>query len=192
VVVSTEEAAAVLHDGGVVAVPTDTVYGLAAPADHPAAIDLLFELKQRPREVQVPVLVADVAQAESIAVVASAAVEALLARFWPGALTVVLDRLDGSGTVGVRCPASLVVRQLCRAVGPLATTSANVHGRPPLTTAAAVAEQFGPSLAVVDGGTCDGVPSTVIDCTDGSGPVLLRAGGVDFAEVESVWRRAPG
>jgi L-threonylcarbamoyladenylate synthase len=187
--VSVDEAAEVLTGGGVVAVPTDTVYGLAALADDPTAVELLFALKHRPREVQVPVLVADVAQAQSIAVVASSAVERLLAAFWPGALTVVLDRLDGSGTVGVRCPASAVVRQLCRAVGPLATTSANVHGEPPLTTAVAVTAQFGESLAVIDGGLCDGVPSTVIDCTDGAGPVLLRAGGVDFAAVESVWSK---
>jgi len=186
-VVSVDDACAVLAGGGVVAVPTDTVYGLAAMADVPAAVDLLFELKHRPREVQVPVLVADVEQARSLGVIASAAVERIVEQFWPGALTVVLDRVDGDGTVGLRCPASPVVRELCGRVGPLATTSANVHGQPPLTTAAAVTAQFGESLAVVDGGTCDGLPSTVVDCTDGSGPVLLRAGGVDFAAVERLW-----
>jgi L-threonylcarbamoyladenylate synthase len=185
-VVGLAEAADVLLAGGVVAVPTDTVYGLAALASEPAAVDLLFELKNRPREVQVPVLVADVEQARALAVIAAPYVEALISRYWPGALTIVLDRLDGDGTVGVRCPASAVVQELCRHVGPLATTSANVHGEPPLTTAAAVEAQFGPSLAVIDGGPCDGQPSTVIDCTDGSGPVLLRAGAIDFSDIESV------
>jgi L-threonylcarbamoyladenylate synthase len=179
-VVDVATAADLLAAGGAVAVPTDTLYGLAASADIPTAVELLFELKQRPRDVQVPVLVADTAQAASIAVVAAPYVERLLARYWPGALTVVLDRVDGGGTVGVRCPDSDVVRDLCRRVGPLACTSANVHGAPPLTTAAAVTEQFGPSLAVIDGGTLDGEPSTVVDCTDGAGPVLLRPGAIPF------------
>lgn len=179
------DAADVLRGGGVVAVPTDTVYGLAAAHDQPAAVDLLFELKHRPREVQVPVLVADVEQARALAVIAAPYVERLIGRHWPGALTIVLDRLDGDGTVGLRCPASAVAQDLCRRVGPLATTSANVHGEPPLTTAAAVEAQFGPSLAVIDGGPCEGEPSTVIDCTDGSGPVLLRAGAIDFGDIES-------
>jgi L-threonylcarbamoyladenylate synthase len=185
-VVEVVEAADLLAAGGVVAVPTDTIYGLAAAHDQPGAVDLLFELKHRPREVQVPVLVAAEEQARALAVIAAPYVERLLSRYWPGALTIVLDRLDGDGTVGLRCPASAVVQELCRRVGPLATTSANVHGEPPLTTAAAVEAQFGPSLAVIDGGLCDGRPSTVIDCTDGSGPVLLRAGAVDFGDIESV------
>lgn len=187
-VVDAATAAEVLRGGGVVAVPTDTVYGLAASADDPAAVEMLFELKERPRDVQVPVLVADLDQAKSISIVAAPYVERLLAHYWPGALTVVLDRADGTGTVGVRCPDSAVVRDLCRLVGPLACTSANVHGSPPLTTAAAVAEQFGPSLAVIDGGTLEGEPSTVIDCTSADGPVLLRAGAIDFAHIERVWR----
>jgi L-threonylcarbamoyladenylate synthase len=185
-VVSPAEAAAVLAGGGVVAIPTDTVYGLAAGADQPGAAALLFELKQRPRDVQVPVLVADAEQARSLALVAAPYVERLIERLWPGALTIVLDRLDGSGTVGLRCPDAEIVRDLCRRVGPLATTSANLHGAPPLTTAAAVSGQFGPSLPVVDGGVCDGEPSTVIDATGGSGPVLLRAGAVAFEQIEDI------
>ena len=182
-VVDPSTAADVLRAGNVVAIPTDTLYGLAADAEQPAAVELIFELKRRPRDVQVPVLVADAAQARSIAVVAAPYVERLLDRFWPGALTVVLDRADGSGTVGVRCPDAEAVRGLCRDVGPLACTSANVHGEPPLTTAAAVIEEFGESLAVVDGGTLEGAPSTVVDCTDGSGPVLLRQGAIAFDEI---------
>jgi tRNA threonylcarbamoyl adenosine modification protein (Sua5/YciO/YrdC/YwlC family) len=182
-VVDPHTAAEALRAGNVVAVPTDTVYGLAADAAQPGAVELLFELKRRPRDVHIPVLVADVDQAREVAVIAAPYVERLLARFWPGALTVVLDRVDGDGTVGVRCPDNPVVRDLCRSVGPLATTSANLHGSPPLTSAEAVVAQFGPSLAVIDGGGRDGLPSTVVDCTDGAGPVLLRAGALDFGLV---------
>jgi tRNA threonylcarbamoyl adenosine modification protein (Sua5/YciO/YrdC/YwlC family) len=185
-------AAEVLRAGNVVALPTDTVYGLAADASRPEAVELLFELKRRPRDVHIPELVADVDQARLVAVIAAPYVERLLARFWPGALTVVLDRVDGAGTVGVRCPDAAVVRSLCGQVGPLATTSANVHGSPPLTTAASVIETFGDSLAVVDGGVLAGLPSTVVDCTDGSGPVLLRAGAIDFTDILAAASVEPG
>jgi tRNA threonylcarbamoyl adenosine modification protein (Sua5/YciO/YrdC/YwlC family) len=182
-IVDVAAAAEVLLNGGVVAIPTDTVYGLAADVSRPEAIEWIFELKQRPRDVQVPVLVANVPQARGLAVFAATYVERLVDRFWPGALTVVLDRLDGSGTVGLRCPDHAAVQELCRRVGPLAATSANRHGEPPLTTAAAVLGVFGESVAVVDGGTCDGEPSTVVDCT-GSEPVLLREGAVPFVSLQ--------
>ena len=114
-----------------------------------------------------------------------------MARFWPGALTIVLPARPGLGadlgdddaTIGVRCPDHPVALALCRAVGPLATTSANVHGQPTLTTAAEVAEVFADALPVVlDGGTCTGSPSTVVDCT-GFEPRLLREGRVPWSAV---------
>lgn len=185
-IVDVETAAAALAAGSVVAIPTDTLYGLAADESQPAAVERIFELKQRPRDVQVPVLVADAEQAASLAVVASERVAALLDAFWPGALTVVLERTTGEGTVGLRCPDSAVVRELCRRVGPLATTSANLHGSPPLTTAAEVLSVFGDGVPVVDGGTLAGAPSTVVDCT-GPEPLLLRAGAIDFAAVQSAF-----
>jgi tRNA threonylcarbamoyl adenosine modification protein (Sua5/YciO/YrdC/YwlC family) len=116
-------------------------------------------------------------------------------RFWPGPLTLVVARRPGLGadlgddvaTIGVRCPAHPVARKLCAAVGPLATTSANLHGCPPLTTAAAVASAFGDAVAVVlDGGACTGLPSTVVDCT-GATPTLLRQGGVAWDDVLAVF-----
>ncbi|MDQ1438478.1 MAG: L-threonylcarbamoyladenylate synthase [Acidimicrobiaceae bacterium] len=183
-------AAAALRDGSVVALPTDTVYGLAADAAQPDAVERLFELKERPHDVQVPVLVADVPQARGLAVIASSAVEGLLERFWPGPLTVVLHRLDGSGTIGLRCPEHAVVRDLCRRVGPLATTSANRHGEPPVTTAAGVLDLFEGAVAVVDGGTCAGTPSTVVDCT-GPEPLLLRDGAVPFAVIADLFHSTP-
>ena len=165
-----------LQAGEVVAVPTDTVYGLVTTLEHAAR---LFEAKQRPADVDLPVLCADREQAQSLAA------EPLpdLAEQWPGALTLVVRRAPAltaelgthRETVGVRVPDHDVPRELARRVGPLASTSANRHGEPPCTTAAAVQEQLGDAAAlVVDGGTCDGKPSTVVDCT---GPELrvLRA-----------------
>jgi tRNA threonylcarbamoyl adenosine modification protein (Sua5/YciO/YrdC/YwlC family) len=189
-------AAEALRGGAVVAIPTDTVYGLAVDPTRPGATERLFALKARPDSAALPVLVADAAQAAELAGDGwSPPARALAARFWPGALTIVCRRrpdldweLGGdASTVGLRAPAAELARRLCAAVGPLATTSANRHGRPPLETAAAVSGEFGPSLVVVDGGHCGGVPSTVVDVT--VDPVrCLRAGGVDMAEVLAVVR----
>jgi L-threonylcarbamoyladenylate synthase len=184
VIVDVEMAAAALVAGTVVAIPTDTLYGLAADVGNPEAVETIFNLKQRPRDVQMPVLVADVPQARGLAVIPSDRVERVLSAFWPGALTVVLDRLDGTGTVGLRCPDSEVVRDLCRRVGPLACTSANLHGAPPLTTADAVIGAFGDVVPVIDGGSLAGEPSTVVDFT-GPEPKLLRQGAIPFDAVQS-------
>lgn len=181
-IVDVATAAAALSAGSVVAVPTDTLYGLAADYAQPAAVDRIFELKQRPRDVRVPVLVASAAQAAELAVVASDRVAAVLDRFWPGAVTFVLQEREGDETVGLRCPDSDVVRDLCRRVGPLACTSANLHGEPPLTTPAEVESVFGDALPVVAGGVLAGAPSTVVDLT-GAEPVLLRAGAVPFETI---------
>ncbi|MGH9282420.1 MAG: L-threonylcarbamoyladenylate synthase, partial [Acidimicrobiales bacterium] len=116
---------------------------------------------------------------------------ALMEQFWPGALTVVLPRRPDlradlgtdEATVGLRCPAHPVPLALCRAHGPIATTSANLHGQPSATTAAELAEVFGEGVAVVlDAGPCEGAPSTVVDCT-GAEPKLLREGRVPWADV---------
>lgn len=181
-IVDLNTAAEALAAGSVVAVPTDTLYGLAADVGNPEAVESIFVLKQRPRDVQIPVLVADVPQARGLAVIASERVERVLAEFWPGALTVVLDRLDGAGTVGLRCPDSELVRELCRRVGPLACTSANLHGEPPLTTPDEVIGAFGDAVPVVDGGRLAGQASTVVDFT-GPEPVLLRAGAVALEDL---------
>lgn len=173
-----------LGDGLAIGVPTDTVYGLAAAALVPGATDRLFEMKQRPREVSLPLLVADSEQALSVATSVPEVARRLMSRFWPGALTIVVPSRpevaaclgDDEATVGVRCPAHVVPRSLCQLAGPLATTSANVHGQPTLTTAAEVADVFGEAVSVVlDAGPCTGAPSTVVDCT-GKEPKLLRDG----------------
>ena len=186
-----KEAAEALRAGHSVALPTDTVYGLAVDPSVLGATDRLFETKHRPHDVDLPVLVADVDQALSLATAVPEPAIVLMTRLWPGALTLVIPRApdlaadlgDDDATIGVRCPDHPVPRGLCETVGPLATTSANLHGEPTPETAELVARVFGDSVAVVlDGGTCTGAPSTVVDCT-GFEPKLLREGRIPWGEV---------
>jgi len=184
-------AAQALADGWPVGLPTDTVYGLAVDPFRPGATERVFEAKRRPRTVALPVLVTGRDQALTLTTAVPDIAEVLMERFWPGALTLVLpvrpglgaDLGDDEATVGVRCPAHPVARALCEAAAPLATTSANLHGGPTFTTADEVASAFGAAVPVVlDGGTCTGKPSTVVDCT-GHDPKLLREGRIAWAEV---------
>jgi len=180
-----------LQAGEVVAIPTDTVYGLAVDPRRPGATGRLFALKSRPPDVALPVLVADLEQAAQLSAGGLSPVARRLAEgFWPGPLTVVVRRradidweLGGdASTIGLRCPAHQMTRELCRVVGPLATTSANRHGEPPLHSSRAVTDCFGDALLVLDGGCCDGEASTVVDAT--ADPLrCLRAGAVSWDEV---------
>jgi L-threonylcarbamoyladenylate synthase len=185
------EAGEAIRAGLPVVVPTDTVYGLAVDPNLPGASDRVFEAKQRPRDVELPVLVADVDQALSLSAAVPEVARRLMDRLWPGALTLVLPRRpdleadlgEDDATVGVRCPAHPVPRLLCLRHGPLATTSANVHGEPTPATAPEVAEVFGDGVALVlDGGRCSGSPSTVVDCT-GVEAKLLRQGRIPWEEI---------
>ncbi len=185
-----------LAAGEVVAVPTDTVYGLAARIDRPSAIDAVFEAKQRPADLALPVLIGRWRQVRQVAGTWPRSASMVAARFWPGPLTVVVPAVDGLGelvgtgdTVGIRCPRHREVQHLCLAAGPLAVTSANRHGEPPCTSADEVAAAFdiGAVGVVLDGGRCDGRPSTVVDCTV-SPPVCLREGGVPWSWVEAALR----
>ncbi len=180
-----------LRAGQLVGLPTDTVYGLAADAFRTGAADRLFAAKRRPRDVDLPVLVADADQARGLATGIPDVAFRLMERFWPGALTLVLPRDpdvvadlgDDEATIGLRCPDHDVARDLCRRVGPLATSSANLHGQPTATTAQQVADLFGPAVPVVlDGGTCAGSASTVLDCT-GTEPKLLREGRIPWTKI---------
>ena len=182
-----------LAQGLPIGIPTDTVYGLAVDPFRPGATDRIFAVKRRPRDVSVPVLVSGVEQALSLAIAVPAPALELMARYWPGALTIVIPARPGLGadlgdddlTVGVRCPDHPVPLALCAAVGPLATTSANRHGEPPMTTAAELDASFGDALALVlDGGVCAGSPSTVVDCT-GEELKLLREGRIPWAGIRS-------
>jgi L-threonylcarbamoyladenylate synthase len=183
-----------LATGGIVAIPTDTVYGLACDPRCPGATDALFALKDRPSTLELPVLVADVGQAEALAGPHGlpSVARRLAGAFWPGSLTIVVPRrqgvdwdLGGDGrTIGLRCPAHPFARRLCERVGPLATTSANRHGQPPITTAVTLVAEFGVAVAaVIDGGVCDALPSTVV-AVSGAELRCLRVGAVAWDEIE--------
>jgi len=186
----------VLRRGEVVGLPTDTVYGLVGSVAAPDIGARLAAVKGRGAEVAVQVLVADVTQAEVL--VDSDALRGLagrlMAQLWPGGLTIVTQRRRGlvldlggdAGSIGLRCPDHRLVTALCRAAGPLAATSANRHGYPPLATASEVAATFGDALAhVVDGGVGGAEASTVVDVRDGT-PRLLRQGAVSWADITAI------
>lgn len=185
------QAVRALAQGLPIGIPTDTVYGLAVDPFRAGAADRIFAAKRRPRDVSLPLLVSGVEQALSVSTAVPARALELMARYWPGPLTIVIPARPGLGadlgdddvTVGVRAPDHPVPLALCAAVGPLATTSANRHGEPPMTTAAEVDAAFGDALGVVlDGGLCAGSPSTVVDCT-GEELKLLREGRIPWAEL---------
>jgi tRNA threonylcarbamoyl adenosine modification protein (Sua5/YciO/YrdC/YwlC family) len=171
----------VLRRGGVVALPTDTVYGLAALPGDATAMARVFSLKQRADAKSIAVLVADLDQARAI----TAADLDRFAPWWPGPLTVVVTRRPGAvlhlggddATVGVRCPDHPFVRRLAQELGPIAATSANLSGEPVLPSAADVAEAFPDLAIVVDGGVLDGAASTVVDATVDP-PRVLREGPI--------------
>lgn len=182
-----------LAAGAMVGIPTDTVYGLALAASAPDAGARLAAAKGRDAEVAVQVLVADLAQADALAGPdgLSPAALRLAERFWPGGITIVTDRRRGvsldlggdAGSVGIRWPDHDVVARILRQVGPVAATSANLHGHPPLVRAVDVAAAFAGTVAVVlDGGPGSLGASTVVDVR-GDEPLLLREGAVPWQAV---------
>jgi L-threonylcarbamoyladenylate synthase len=185
---------AALEAGAVVAIPTDTVYGLAVDPSRPGATDDLFAMKGRPESLDLPVLIGSIDQAEALAGPAglSSPARRLAQEFWPGPLTIVVARRPGlqwslgshAQTIGLRIPDHAVARALCGAVGPLATTSANVHGAEPCTDADEVRRVFGADVVVLDGGHCAGAPSTVVSLVEAS-PRCLRLGALSWAAVSA-------
>ncbi|MEL6318920.1 MAG: L-threonylcarbamoyladenylate synthase, partial [Pseudomonadota bacterium] len=191
-----EEAAALLRAGGLVAFPTETVYGLGADATDPAALARLFEAKGRPMFNPLIAHAPDLEGAERAAALPPAG-RLLAERFWPGPLTLVAPRRPGAvadlaaaglETVGVRVPAPALARALLRAVGrPVAAPSANPSGRLSPTLAAHVREGLGPRIdAVLDGGPAAiGLESTIVSVAGPGAPVLLRPGGLPVEEIEA-------
>lgn len=191
-------AARILAEGGLVAFPTDTVYGVGAHAFQPEAVERIYVAKIRPRDKAIPILLA---RADDLALVAEGITETawLLAEtFWPGGLTLVLPKKAnvpdvisaGGPTVAVRVPDHPVPLALMAALGaPLAATSANLSGRPsPVTAQEVEAELEGRIELILDGGRCPGgVPSTVLDLTTDP-PSVLRAGAIAEEEIRSSWR----
>ena len=189
-------AAALLRESGVVAYPTDTVYGLGANVYDPQAVSTLFVLKGRDRSQGVPVLIAADSQLAEVAAEVPDAALALAERFWPGALTLIVRRnpliptlvTGGGDTVAVRLPDHPCPQALVSALGaPITGTSANRHGGPEPASAQEVQRQLGRSLRLVlDGGpSAGGVPSTIVDVTAPT-PRLVRAGAIALDELRAV------
>jgi len=195
---SLEECADILVGGGVVAVPTDTVYGLAASLRQPEALANVFRLKDRPRDVSLPIMVADFGTITGLGIALDERALAVADAFWPGALTIVVPvpsdlaaLVGANGTLGFRIPDREDLRSLLRRTGPLAVTSANLHGEPPCTTAESVVTAFRDRglVGVLDGGACGGVVSTVVSL-DGPWRVL-RHGGVSTEQLADILGPSP-
>jgi L-threonylcarbamoyladenylate synthase len=190
-----ERAVEVLRAGGIVGLPTDTVYGIGCALDAPRGIERLFEAKRRPPDRAIMLLLADVEQASALGEMTPAAL-ALADAFWPGGLSLVLARREGvvlpkvltagAPTVGLRVPDHPCPRALAAALGPMPVTSANRSGEPELGTARQIEDTLGDGLdLIIDGGPAhSGPPSTVVECT--AGPRILREGSIDREAVRRV------
>jgi tRNA threonylcarbamoyl adenosine modification protein (Sua5/YciO/YrdC/YwlC family) len=188
-------ASAALRRGALVVLPTDTVYGVAADAFNPAAVDALLTAKGRGRDMPVPVLVSARPMLEAVVEGLTEAGQALVEEFWPGALTLVVrhtthlawDLGETRGTVAVRMPDHPIALDLIGRTGPLAVSSANRTGHPPATTMLDARLQLGAAVDVyLDGGACaDATPSSIVDLT-GPAPVLLRAGALGVDDLRRV------
>lgn len=186
----------VLRRGGVVALPTDTVYGICVALATPGGVERLFQVKRRQPDKGIMLLLDSADQAGAIGVMTASAV-ALAEACWPGGLTIVVPQrpdaplpaelTGGTPTVGLRVPDHDAPRVLARAVGPLPTTSANVSGLPEAQAAAEILSQLGDSIdLILDGGPAHGgPPSTVVDCT-GPRPRVLREGALTRAQVAAI------
>jgi tRNA threonylcarbamoyl adenosine modification protein (Sua5/YciO/YrdC/YwlC family) len=183
----------VINNGGVVAFPTDTVYGLGCDPRNIDAVERIYALKNRPDDLELNILAADANALDELVTFNNVA-SALANQFWPGPLSLVLpvgrQRLAiprHGDTLMVRVPGHDAARDLLAQTGPLASTSANRHGQPPATTAAEVTEQLGADVdLVIEGHSGGGLASTIIDCSQYP-PRLLREGPISADELRTYW-----
>ena len=189
-----ERALAVLRAGGLIAFPTDTVYGVASLATDAQAIERLFFAKARDLRKAIPILIGDHTHLEQITTSLPQSARKLSEKFWPGALTIILPRnpalpdvLSREPTVGVRMPNHAFALDLLRSAGPLAVTSANLSGQEnPVSAQDVLAQLNGRIELVIDGGNAPGgVPSTVVDCT-GEQARILRQGAIAAEEIAKI------
>jgi L-threonylcarbamoyladenylate synthase len=185
-----------LRAGGVVALPTDTVYGIGVSLETPGGIERLFQVKRRPPDRGIMLLLDSAAQAGSLGVMGPAA-SALADACWPGGLTVVVPQrpevslpaalTGGAPTIGLRVADHEAPRALAAAVGPLPVTSANISGLPEARDADEILAQLGEAVDLIldDGPAHGGPPSTVVDCT-GDRPVVLRTGAIPMARIVEI------
>jgi L-threonylcarbamoyladenylate synthase len=194
------EAATWIVDGGVVAIPTDTLYGLAVDPFNSAAVARLFAVKGRDADRALPLVASDVEQVVRQLSPLTPAAERLAQRFWPGPLTLVLAApvtiaaavTGGTGRVGVRVPACDVTRAICRAANrPVTATSANISGAPSTWSPDIVEQTLGGLLDYLldTGATPGGPPSTIVDLVE-TEPRLLRAGAIDWQEIRECLQHA--
>lgn len=181
----------VLQNGGIVAFPTDTVYGLGSLAFDNTAIGSIYIAKNRPIEKAIPILIGDLDDLDKIAVDIPNMALRFAERFWPGPLTCIVSKkqtlplaVSATSTVAVRIPDHHDARALLRAAGPMAVTSANISGQPSPSTAQEVYEQLNGRIPLIlDGGkTKGGIPSTLVDCTSDK-PIILREGPITLSEL---------
>jgi L-threonylcarbamoyladenylate synthase len=184
----------VLNRGGLVAFPTDTVYGVGARAFDAAAVESIYTAKDRPVEKAIPILIGGPEDLGKVTTNIPPIAAKLAARFWPGALTLVVPKhpslpevVSATPTVGVRVPDHPVARALLHDAGPMAVTSANLSGQENPRTAGEVMRQLNGRIPLIlDGGeTPGGVPSTVVNCL-GTEPVILREGPVTLKDIQFV------
>jgi L-threonylcarbamoyladenylate synthase len=183
-----------LNRGGLVAFPTDTVYGVGALAFNAPAVESIYAAKDRPVEKAIPILIGGPEDLDKVTADIPPIAAKLAARFWPGPLTLVVpkhpdlpDVVSTAPTVGVRVPDHPVARALLRAAGPMAVTSANISGEASPRTAGEVSRQLSGRIPLIlDGGeTPGGIPSTVVNCL-GTEPVILREGPVTLKDIQFV------
>ena len=192
-----DQAVLAIRKGDVVLVPTETVYGLACDATSIAAVQKIFELKQRPDNVSLPVMVESTDKALSLTENLECADRLLKlgSKFWPGPLTIVVPLgLDSKllpfrkqSSIGIRCPGHNLLLNLLAETGPLAVTSANLHGDKPVETPEEAKAIFNNQITYIDGGRCQGKPSTVVSVLDKE-PILLREGPISLGEIKSAMR----
>ncbi|MEJ2738664.1 MAG: L-threonylcarbamoyladenylate synthase [Dehalococcoidia bacterium] len=193
------EAAGIIKAGGLVAFPTDTVYGLGVNPFNREAVERIYLVKQRPGNLPLPVLLPDRNEVYSVASEISPAALSLMERFWPGGLTIILHKSAGfpdyatakSVTIAVRVPDHIVPVMLMKKAGvPVIGTSANLSNLPSALTAQEVQKQLGGKVdLIVDGGKCPGgIESTLVDMT-GPEPVIIREGAVSGEEINLFLRR---
>jgi L-threonylcarbamoyladenylate synthase len=191
-----EKGVSILKEGGVVAFPTDTVYGLGASIGIDSAVERVYRIKERLRNMALPLLLADLDQLEDIATVIPTYALILAEKFWPGPLTLVLLKSDsvsdivssGGRTIAVRIPAHPIPTALARGVGTaIIGTSANLSGQPSALTAEEAREQLGTKVNFIIEGECPGGrESTVVDLS-GESPVILREGAISIEALRQIF-----
>jgi len=192
-----EKGVRILKEGGVIAFPTDTVYGLGADASNSGAVERIYEIKNRPKDQQLPLLIADTSQLTAVAGEIPGIAWFLAERFWPGGLTLVLPKADSlpaylapGRSIAIRVPNHPVCLALIQHLGnPIIGTSANISGQPPALTADEVEQQLGEKIdLIINGGKCPGGNESTIVDANSQELVILRRGLIPAHEIDKAYK----